>query len=167
MHIILVIVSNMISAPNTMSRKKQKSRRILGVSLFLTGNFRSLSLSLFLFFFFFLVLLKKSSIFPGAVLRSFSNKLQTLLAGGKAGLTVQTILLGFRRGGAKGQRVNSTCNLLHIFVGRINARMVSNLSTTRLACCLCDQHPLDMIEKSFWKAKCIDKSWKINLALFC
>ena len=144
MHIILVIVSNMISAPNKMSRKKQKPRRILGVSLFLTVTL-GLSLSLF---FFFLVLLKKSSIFPGAVLRSFSNKLQTLLAGGKAGLTVQTILLGFRRGGAKGQRVNSTCNLLHIFVGRINARMVSNLSTTRLACCLCD-HPLDMIEKSF------------------
>lgn len=75
---------------------------------------------------------------------------------------MQTILLGFRRGGAKGQRVNSTCNLLHISVGRINARMVSSLSTTRLARCLCDQHPSDMIEKSFWKAKCIDKSWKIN-----
>lgn len=143
-----------------MSRKKQKSGRILVVSLFLTGNFRFLSLSFF--FFFSCAPEKRSSIFPGAVLRSFSNKLQTLLADGKAGLTVQTILLGFRRGGAKGQRVNSTCNLLHISVGRINARMVSSLSTTRLARCLCDQHPSDMIEKSFWKAKCIDKSWKIN-----
>jgi len=162
MHIILVIVSHMISTPNKMSRKKQKSRRILVVSLFLTGNFRSLSV-----FFLSCAPEKRSSIFPGAVLRSFSNKLQTLLAGGKAGLTVQTILLGFRRGGAKGQRVNSTCNLLHISVGRINARMVSSLSTTRLACYLCDQHPSDMIEKSLWKAKCIDKSWKINPALFC
>jgi hypothetical protein len=53
---------------------------------------------------------KKKSIFSGTVLKSFTNKLQTLLAGGKVGLTVQTILLGLRRGGAKGQRVNSTCN---------------------------------------------------------
>lgn len=29
----------------------------------------------------------------------------------------KTILVGHRRGGAEGQRVNSTCNMQHIFVG--------------------------------------------------
>lgn len=130
MHIILVITSNMLWNPTKCQILESKSSSFMIIIIIII---EILQLSAC---FFFPVLMKKiNSIFSGTMWRSFSNKLQTVLAGGKAGLTVQTILLGLRRGGAKGQRVNSTCSLLHIFVGRINARMVSSLSTTRLACC--------------------------------
>lgn len=54
-------------------RNKQKARRILDLFYLKTGNFRP----------FFCAYEKRNSIFSGTDLRSFGNKLQTLLAGGK------------------------------------------------------------------------------------